>query len=203
MKKSIFMAIVAILFTGLLVTPSIAKEKGPSGQAGKSNIGHLYLYEKDANWDIVEGGAWGKMKYNLSGPAFDFEFNGHGLPHGQDFTLIYYIEPSTPTWPSGGTEVVCLGWGTVTGKKCDLEPCEKEGSLRIVGSYETEQLPFADDPNATPENDADKTGAKIWLVPSGDVECIGREDVTLSKIFGWDPSAILFEGELINYEKTE
>jgi len=48
--------------------------KGPSGPSGSSKIGHLYLYEKiepappypaGTPWEIVEDGAWGKMKYPL------------------------------------------------------------------------------------------------------------------------------------------
>jgi hypothetical protein len=187
MKKTIFMAIAAILITGLLAVPSIAKgekftegEKGPSGQAGKSNIGHLYLYEKDpVDWTIVEGGPWGKMKYNLSGPTFDFVFNGHGLPIGQSYTLIYYPDP----WP--GTGLVCLGAGTVSGDDVDNGG---GGNIHIQGSYETGNLPIVGD-----END----GAKIWLVPTDDVNCETQE------MTAWNPTAILFEGALINYEKTE
>jgi hypothetical protein len=224
MKKRIFMAIVAILITGLLVGPSMAKgkksddgekgpngqavgfsmakgenfddgEKGPSGRAGKSNIGHLYLYEKNPlTWEIVEGGPWGKMKYNTSGPTFNFVFNGHGLPRGQEFTLIYYIEPPTPTWPVGGTEVVCLGWGTVTGK-CDGDDPYScgEGNVHIQGSY---------DKGSLPEENNINEGAKIWLVQSRDVVCADGDENGISKIFQWNPTAILFEGELINYEKT-
>ena len=76
-EKLSILAVVAVV-VGLMVVPVISK--GPSGQAGKSNVGHLYLYEKDeGTWEIIEGGAWGKMKYNLSGSTFDFVFNGHGL----------------------------------------------------------------------------------------------------------------------------
>ena len=46
MYKKILMIAVLVLVTGLLVIPSMAKEKGKSEPAGKSNIGHLYLYEK-------------------------------------------------------------------------------------------------------------------------------------------------------------
>jgi len=35
---------------------------------------------------IVDGGASGKMTYNLAGPTFDFVFNGHGLGAGADYT---------------------------------------------------------------------------------------------------------------------
>ena len=220
MKKRIFMAIVAILITGLLVAPSMAKgkkiddgekgpngqavgysmakekkfkegEKGPNGPAGKSNIGHVYLYEKDASDDaypIVEGGAWGKMKYNLSGPAFDFVFNGHGLPLGESFTLIYYPDP----WPGSG--LICLGSGIAT---CDCEPpCTEcsEGSVHIQGSYDTGDLPKEDDYNI---DLGEESGAKIWLVLKDDVEC--EEGIMI----GWNPDAYLFEGELITFDDTD
>ena len=69
-------ALILTLVVGLVAAPALAA--GKTGKAGKSNTGHLYLYEKDpATWDIVEGGAWGKMEYKLSGSTFDFVFNGH------------------------------------------------------------------------------------------------------------------------------
>ena len=65
MKKLLALAIVLALVAGLIAAPALAA--GKNGPAGKSNVGHLYLYEKDpATWGIVDGGAWGKMKYNLS-----------------------------------------------------------------------------------------------------------------------------------------
>ena len=115
--KKIMMIAVAALVAGLLVVPVIAK--GPDGQSGKSNVGHVYLYEKvpseatvsEGNcegwlspWEIAEGGAWGKMKYNLSGPTFDFVFNGHGLPVGQVFTLIYYPDKHDQNSPGSEEE---------------------------------------------------------------------------------------------------
>ena len=102
--------------------------KGPSKQAGKSNVGHLYLYEKmpdpeagrEDPWVIVEGGMWGKMKYDLEGPTFDFVFNGHRLPIGVEYTLIYYPDP----WP--GLGLICLVSGIVV--ECDEEfDCEYRG----------------------------------------------------------------------------
>ena len=85
-KKLSILAVVAAV-VGLMVVPVVSQ--GPSGPAGNSNVGHLYLYEKNPDtWEIVDGGAWGKMKYNLSGPTFDFVFNGHGLEAGWSYTLI-------------------------------------------------------------------------------------------------------------------
>ena len=130
------------------------KGEGPTnGRAGKSNTAHLYLREKDpTTWDIVEDGAWGKMKYHLSGPMFDFVFNGHGLEPGSDYTLIYYPDP----WP--GARLICLGSGIAN----------EEGNVHIMGNVDTGDLPASLDTNP---------GAKIWLVLSGDVDCESQKMV--------------------------
>ena len=145
--------------------------KGPNGQAGNSNIAHLYLYEKDpVTWEIVDDGTWGKMKYNLSGETFDFVFNGHGLEPGYEYTLIYYPDP----WPGAG--LICLGSGTVNG----------EGNIHIAESENTGKLPAEEDENYL-------EGAKIWLVLSNDIDCgVSFKDV-------WNPTEYLFEGELITF----
>ncbi len=156
---------------GLLVVPVLAKS--PTGPSGKSNVGHVYLYEKDAEWTLVEGGAWGKMKYNLSGSTFDFVFNGHDLPIGQDYTLIYYPDP----WP--GTGLICLGSGVVN----------EYGDIHIKESVDTGDLPIETDENG---------GAKIWLVLSDDVSCSGE-----SEMVAWDPTAYLFEGDLILFDDED
>jgi hypothetical protein len=168
--------------------------KGPSKQAGKSNVAHLYLYEKMPEpeaprtdpWLIVEGGMWGKMKYYVEGSVFDFVFNGHGLPIGVDYTLIYYPDP----WPGDG--LICLGSGTVAA--CDEEvDCEGGGSgnIHIKGSVDTGSFPIEED-----ENYPD--GAKIFLVPSADVDCEGRI------MAGWTgDDANLYEGALITFVDTD
>ena len=150
MKKLIYILIPLMLVSLFLlgcqesITPGL--DKGPSAQAGNSNIGHLYLCEKEdfyvGGWNIVEGGAWGKMTYTLSGDAFEFVFNGHGLEAGEDYTLIYYRDP----WPGRGLR--CLGDGTAN----------KGGNVNIKGEYPT---------------DVSVTDAKIWLVLSDDVRCEG------------------------------
>ena len=140
---------VAVLIATMILTISVAvyAKKEGAGQSGKSNTGHLYLREKDpTTWEIVEDGAWGKMTYNLSGPEFDFVFNGHGLNPGEEYTLIYYPDP----WP--GTGLICLGSGAAN-----------EGAdVHIKGSVDTGDMPAEGDENE---------GAKIWLVLSGDVDC--------------------------------
>jgi len=140
-----------------------------------NNLGHLYLYQKtptDPSWPIVQGGAWGKMEYNLSGPTFDFVFNGHNLLGSANYTLIYYPDP----WP--GTGLICLGTGTAN----------KGKNVHIAGSLFTGNLPATYDTN--------KGGAKIWLVKSRNVDCINY------KMIGWNPTEYLFENNLIKYDYT-
>jgi len=121
MKKYLILVLVVLLI-GALTVGVLA---GKNGQAGKSNIAHLYLYEKDpSDWSTVDGGAWGKMKYDLSGDEFDFVFNGHGLEPGLEYTLIYYPDP----WPGNG--LICLGSGTVN----------EEGDIHIAESEDTGSL---------------------------------------------------------------
>jgi len=154
-------------------------EVPPSGRAGKSNIGHLYLREKDPNtWEIIDGGAWGKMKYNLSGSTFDFVFNGHGLEVGDEYTLIYYPDP----WP--GDDLICLG----------SRIANEDGDVHIMGRVDTGDLPTDEDANYP-------TGAKIWLVLSGDVQCQENEDGP--HMIGWNPTEYLFEYDLITFDDTD
>jgi hypothetical protein len=150
---------------------------GKNGQAGKSNIAHLYFYEKtgDPDWEIVEDGAWGKMKYNLAGPEFDFVFNGHGLEAGSTYTLIYYPDP----WPGDG--LICLGSGLAN----------QDGDVHIMGSVNTGDLPKEDDANYS-------DGAKIWLVLTGDVQC--PSEAVSGSMTGWNPTEYLFESDLVTFD---
>ncbi len=188
MKK---FAIIIFCLVFALTFSSLAMAKGKNGPAGNSNVGHLYLYEKTSvplsdPWVIVEGGAWGKMKYNLSGSEFDFVFNGHGLPVGQLRTLIYYPDP----WPGEG--LICLGSGVV----------DAGGNIHIAASVDTGDLPIVGDDNAgptpplVPGYPGGETGAKIFLVPSGDVDCDAQE------MIGWTESANLYEGALISFTEV-
>jgi len=170
MKKYLILVLIVLLI-GVLTVSVLA---GKTGQAGKSNTAHLYLHEKDpGTWEIVEDGAWGKMKYNLSGETFDFVFNGHGLEIGLDYTLIYYPDG----WPGEG--LICLGSGIVN----------DEGNIHIAESVPTGDLPIEADDNYP-------DGAKIWLVLTSDVDCDGQ------LMTGWTPIEYLFEYDLITFEYT-
>jgi len=176
MKKYLVL-VLAVLMVAALTTGALA------GPAGKSNVGHLYLFEKDADWVIVDGGAWGKMKYNLSGEDFEFVFNGHGLDPESNYCLIYYPDP----WPGNG--LICLAEGTPN----------RGGNLHLRASSDTGDLPAEWDQNH-PSNQPDGTtiyGAKIWLVLSSDVSH------TDQKMIGWHLGEYLFEGEGIFFKNTD
>ena len=159
-----------------------ALAQGPSAPAGRSHVGHLYLAEKDASYQPVPGGAWGKLKYETSGATFEFVFNGHKLDADLVYALIYYPDP----FPGYGA--ICLGAGRVS----------PSGEIRIQGSVDTGDLPLASDWNSDPLTTTvpGVTGAKIWLVIAADVDCGG------GGMIHWQPADYLFEMQLINYSET-
>jgi hypothetical protein len=176
MYKKLMIITVIALVTGLMFAPVIAK--GPTGPAGKSNVGHLYLLEKDPiTWEIIEDGAWGKMKYNLAGPNFYFVLNCHNLETGLEYTLIYYPDKDGNPWPR--TDIICLGSGIAN----------EYGDVHIKESVNTGDLPNT-------EVDINP-GAKIWLVLSSDVDCEGQV------MDGWQPTRYLFEYDLITFDDTD
>lgn len=174
---SIGLGVIALMT--MLTAPVLADKEGMMGKygaAGKSNTGHLYLYEKNpADWTIVKDGARGKMKYNLSGQTFDFVFNGKKLEPNVDYSLIYYPDP----WP--GNNLIVLGTGTAN----------KSGNIHIQGSANTGNLPTTADQNY---NGGKDPGAKIWLVKSSDITTTGTPHMT-----AWNPTEYLFEHNLITF----
>ena len=180
MKKLVYtlitLMVLAVFLVGCttIVPETDLSGKGPNGPAGNSNIAHLYLYEKsgEPDWEILEDGAWGKMKYNLSGDEFEFVFNGHDLEARSDYTLIYYPDP----WPGNG--LICLGSGVAN----------KGGNVHIAASCDIDFLPVVLDDNFP-------DGAKIWLVLSEDVDCENQ------LMIGWNPTEYLFEDDLIQFNE--
>lgn len=97
-------------------------EKGLKGQAGKSNVAFIELWEKDpSTWEIVEDGAWGKMAFKDD----SFVFNGHGLETDIEYTLIRYTDP----WP--GTPLACLGSGTSVNGDIHLSGDMQDGGPKV------------------------------------------------------------------------
>lgn len=189
---------VSVVIAGLLAVPFVSG--GNSGTSGNSNTAHLYLYEKDpSTWDVIEDGAWGKMTYLLSGPEFQYVFNGHHLKGdgvntiGVSYSLIYYPDG----WP--GTGLIVLGSGMTEEELCPYEYYEGLGYLHLEGVVNTGDLPVPSDLNAkedTTTYDDGTTGAKIWLVLTADV------DTGAHVMVGWNPGSYLFEGCLITFDDT-
>jgi len=92
MKKRITkiwgIGLILILIVALAMITAPVSAAGPSGPAGKSNVGHINLVEKDADWNIIEDGAWGKARYILNGSTLDVVLNAHDLTPGD----WYYVE---------------------------------------------------------------------------------------------------------------
>jgi hypothetical protein len=166
---------------------------------GETQQGVLYLFQKtdpagDGPWQVVHGGAWGVLRYNLWGKTFGFVFHGRNLAPGEDYTLIYYPDP----WP--GTGLICLG-------SAKANPA---GNLAMFNHHFDigTNLPAEYDANWKPIFPSGAVGAKIWLVLSSDVDCtdeetpVGEVDdgIPNTSMTGWNPDNYLFEYNLINFE---
>lgn len=98
--RRVGIAIIAVVvLMGILAIPVMAAQKD---NPANDNPNNLYLYEKDADWGIVWGGAWGKL--NLKGNSGSF--NGHWLEPCTNYELIKFVD----SWPGVGS--VSLGTGT-------------------------------------------------------------------------------------------
>jgi hypothetical protein len=213
MKKIIILMVVVALT--VLMSIAMANHKGnqkgdqqgdqKGDQQGDQKAGRLFLFQKcdttligNPNYDsagcpsgpgpwpvFLDNGMWGKLDYSLWGKEFKFSFEGKRLLPKKNYTLIYYADP----WP--GNYSICLGSGKTN----------KAGNIEIHGSQDIGTgLPVSGDANykAVP-NGSGAVGAKIWLVLSDDVKCTNGS----SNMLNWNPTAYLFEYNLIVYEHNE
>lgn len=148
---------------------------GPDGQAGLSSIAHLDFSQQDPDTgEPLEDGSWGRIMYRWMAPVFDYVFNGHELPPGDDYTLTYQPQPL----PSPG--VICLGTGTVN----------DEGDLHLQDAFDIEtDLPA--------DYDENEDEAILALVIASDVDC------ELGEMTNWDPDNYLFGDEGMFYVHSE
>ncbi len=93
-KKIAITTAATALMLGAMIVPALAAPGGKDSPAN-DNTQNLYLYPKNAVWDIVWDGAWGKYNFKLSETQISGAFNGHGLVPGTDYTLVEYNG-----WPS-------------------------------------------------------------------------------------------------------
>lgn len=212
MKKIVILMIVVMLT--VFVSVAMAHEDGAE------RAGRLFLFQKcDASLVGKSGfdssgcpnvgtGPWptfpnndrvGVLHYSLWGKNFDFSFKGRNLLPGKNYTLIYYPDP----WP--GKNLICLGSGqstpasTKSGKN-KHQKNEVSGNIQIHGSIHINtSLPASYDANFNPVSPSGAVGAKIWLVLSDDVEC----KTSPFQMINWNPTAYLFEYNLITYENQD
>ena len=141
-----------------IVAISVFAAPGGKDNPANDNPQNLYLYEKDATWNIIWDGAWGKYNYKLFETEISGPFNGHGLVPGTDYTLVEYNG-----WPS----VTVIGSGVA----------DEYGDVHIAGTADL-------------ESGGEIPGSyKVWLVLS--------DDISGESLTGWNPSAYLFEHNLI------
>lgn len=202
MKKAAVMMV--FMMVTVLASAAMAGPGGPGKEMIGIKTGQLFLFQKcdDSGcpteagpWPILLTGRWGQLHYNLLGEKFWFAFEGKKLEPNTKYTLIYYPDP----WP--GENLVCLGSGKSS----------RAGNLQIHGGREIldldgnhSGLPAKYDGNFLPQGTSGAIGAKIWLVPSADVDCDGEPDATPDPVppqmIGWTPEDYLFEGNLIVYQ---
>lgn len=126
MKKLFAVALAIVMVLTLSASAVLAKPGPPptEGPAGESNEAHINLWQLDWVCDpdchfegALKGGAWGRLKHNISGPTFDFVLNSHGLDPDTEYSLVlvvyeyrggywaYWAEEITSGTPNGGGEL--------------------------------------------------------------------------------------------------
>ena len=161
---------IGILVVAMIVSiGSVAfARNGLNDYAGKSDVEHLYLYEKDiTDWTVVPDGAYGKAVFNWK--HVNVAFEGHGLAAETDYSLIFYSEVADGGWDEHKIQIISSGTSTVEG---DLQLCRTAFEINV---------PLMEDP----------AGAiKVWLVPSASI--IDAETL------GWtNPEMFLFESRML------
>jgi len=123
--KKILMALMAValvvILTVVTVGSAVARggptyDKPAKGIHGKSNVATSWLVEKDSSWNIVsrdQGGAFGKVKYNLRGTSLELDIAAHKLAPNDEFQIeievdggtIYAIAAGVPSDAGGDLRV--------------------------------------------------------------------------------------------------
>lgn len=100
-------ALAVILVAGSAMAaggPTYDKKSKNNGPRGNSNNGNYWLVEKDQDWEIVtrdQDGAYGHVKYNLSGSSFDFKLSAHRLDPDTKYQIEFGVVSDNtppPTW---------------------------------------------------------------------------------------------------------
>jgi hypothetical protein len=153
----------------------------------------LVLENKDANWNIITDGIQATLTFQTVKTTFDYNFVATGLQTCTDYTLLYYAdyEDRMNNW-GGDNPGALIATFTTDGNGNILAT---SGSINLAMNLPSEpdaNIAFHDYSGA-PDNYNNAHGAKIWLVPSVDY------DTSQLKVKNWNPTAFLFETDLIAY----
>jgi hypothetical protein len=149
---------------------------GPDGQAGMSSIAHLNFSQKDPDTgEAIEDGAWARVMYRWMAPMWDFVFNAHALPPGDDYSFVYVPEPLGET-----DGVICFATGTVN----------EDGDLHLEDAFDI-------DTDLPAEYDANEDEATLALVPTVDVDC------EAGSMNAWNPADYVMADEGMFYVDSD
>lgn len=151
----------------------------------------LLIQKNTSTWEVLPNSPWAFIQYVPCGPEFEFIITTGGLDSGTSYSLIYYADSDTGDNKDASTFpiMVIYYW----------EPGDN-----VSGSFSNDidtSLPTWSDKNRA-ENDyyasdgyANPHGAKLWLVPTDDVE---------GGLLTWENMAdYLWETDLIMYIDTD
>ncbi len=178
MKTNKSKGLVLLILLAVSVTLPMAFAVKPNGPSASNGLGknkrekkvlHLYLYEKDEDWFAVEGGSWAKITYLTHKNRVTI--NAHELDPGYDYSVINYA-PDT-------------NWAAVYDEDDPIpDPWPGDGSLEIASGTVNEEG------NLHLKASLDYyIDGKVWLVLFDDFDG--------NQMTGWQPSAYLFEYDLL------
>lgn len=164
--------------------------QGPSGENGQPMQSVLLIQKDTSTWEVLQG-AWAFIQYVPCGPEFEFIITTGGLDSDTAYSLIYYSDSAAP--PSGASifpVMIIRAW--TSGDDVDGLFSDNLGTSLPTWSDKNraENDYYASDGYAHPH------GAKLWLVPTDDIDSGG--------FLSWASMAdYLWETDLIMYIDTD
>ena len=149
----------------------------------------INFYTKDpATWEKIDH--IGSLTFKTCNPTFDWYLEVDGATPETEYSVIYYADQQDRM----------DNWGGDPLRELFKFETDDVGHYHAGGKMNIPTMPYESDWNAGPEADYSEApdeydharGAKIWIVPSADVD--GIEDGTI-----WNPTTYFFEDDLALY----
>jgi len=195
MRKGLIAILALMLVVSFALAPAVVSADAPTYDSS------LTLENKDASWAVIsEDGVQGTLEFNSSGAEFEYRFAATGLQSDTEYCLIYYadFDPRFEQWGGNnpGKYIATIGTNgngnyAATAGSIDLGmdlPCTPDWNINPNPDY-------CDNNNGF-DSYAHCCGAKIWLVPATAYSIV--ED----RVTNWNPTAFLFETDLVAYDDT-